>query len=90
MTHRIAQAGDTARGMRQEVKALKAEVISERTLASWVAEGRVPVVRVGGRTRRTGRQHPQRRITTPVVWWTYVAAQVLIAWGMVRLLWELG
>jgi uncharacterized membrane protein YhhN len=26
---------------------------------------------------------PQRRITAPVVWWTYVAAQVLIVWGVV-------
>jgi uncharacterized membrane protein YhhN len=29
---------------------------------------------------------PARRITVPVVWWTYVAAQVLIAWGLVRVL----
>jgi len=29
---------------------------------------------------------PARRITVPVVWWTYVAAQVLIAWGIVRVL----
>lgn len=26
---------------------------------------------------------PARRITTPVVWWTYALAQVLIAWGIV-------
>jgi uncharacterized membrane protein YhhN len=26
---------------------------------------------------------PARRITAPVVWWTYVAAQVLIVWGVV-------
>ncbi len=26
---------------------------------------------------------PQRRITGPVVWWTYVAAQVFIVWGIV-------
>jgi uncharacterized membrane protein YhhN len=29
---------------------------------------------------------PARRITVPVVWWTYVAGQVLIAWGLVRVL----
>jgi uncharacterized membrane protein YhhN len=29
---------------------------------------------------------PARRITVPVVWWTYVAAQLLIAWGLVRLM----
>ncbi|MBS0386127.1 MAG: lysoplasmalogenase [Proteobacteria bacterium] len=29
---------------------------------------------------------PARRITAPIVWWTYVAAQLLIAWGVVRLL----
>ena len=33
---------------------------------------------------------PARRITVPVVWWTYVAAQALIAWGIVRLLQEQG
>jgi len=27
---------------------------------------------------------PQRRITTPLVWWSYAAAQALIVWGMVR------
>lgn len=27
---------------------------------------------------------PARRITAPVVWWTYAAAQVLIIWGIVR------
>lgn len=26
---------------------------------------------------------PVRRITTPVVWWTYAAAQALIVWGVV-------
>jgi uncharacterized membrane protein YhhN len=26
---------------------------------------------------------PARRITTPVVWWTYAAAQALIVWGIV-------
>jgi len=26
---------------------------------------------------------PARRITAPVVWWTYAAAQVLIVWGVV-------
>lgn len=26
---------------------------------------------------------PARRVTAPVVWWTYVAAQVLIVWGIV-------
>lgn len=29
---------------------------------------------------------PARRITVPVVWWTYVAAQLLIAWGIMRVL----
>jgi len=29
---------------------------------------------------------PARKITAPVVWWTYVAAQALIIWGMLRLL----
>lgn len=29
---------------------------------------------------------PARRITTPIVWWTYAAAQLLIAWGLVRVL----
>lgn len=29
---------------------------------------------------------PARRITVPVVWWTYAAAQLLIAWGIVRVL----
>jgi uncharacterized membrane protein YhhN len=29
---------------------------------------------------------PARRITVPVVWWTYVAAQLLIAWGVLRVL----
>ncbi|MBI3437728.1 MAG: lysoplasmalogenase [Proteobacteria bacterium] len=33
---------------------------------------------------------PARRITVPVVWWTYVAAQLLIAWGIVRALQEQG
>jgi len=33
---------------------------------------------------------PARRITVPVVWWTYVAAQVLIVWGLVRVLLEEG
>jgi len=33
---------------------------------------------------------PARRITVPVVWWIYVAAQVLIAWGVVRVLQGLG
>lgn len=28
---------------------------------------------------------PARRVTAPVVWWTYAAAQVLIAWGILRL-----
>jgi uncharacterized membrane protein YhhN len=28
---------------------------------------------------------PVRRITAPVVWWTYAAAQMLIAWGVMRL-----
>jgi uncharacterized membrane protein YhhN len=28
---------------------------------------------------------PARRITVPVVWWTYAAAQLLIGWGIVRL-----
>jgi uncharacterized membrane protein YhhN len=28
---------------------------------------------------------PARRITAPVVWWTYAAAQVLIIWGVARL-----
>jgi uncharacterized membrane protein YhhN len=28
---------------------------------------------------------PVRRITAPVVWWTYAAAQVLIVWGVIRL-----
>lgn len=28
---------------------------------------------------------PVRRVTAPVVWWTYVAAQVLIIWGVVNL-----
>jgi uncharacterized membrane protein YhhN len=27
---------------------------------------------------------PARRITAPVVWWTYAAAQVLIVWGIVN------
>lgn len=32
---------------------------------------------------------PARRITVPVVWWTYVAAQVLIAWGVIEVMrWE--
>lgn len=29
---------------------------------------------------------PARRVTVPVVWWTYVAAQMLIAWGLIKLL----
>jgi len=29
---------------------------------------------------------PARRFTVPVVWWTYAAAQLLIAWGIVRVL----
>ena len=29
---------------------------------------------------------PARRITVPVVWWTYVAAQLLIAWGILAVL----
>jgi uncharacterized membrane protein YhhN len=28
---------------------------------------------------------PVRRITAPVVWWTYVAAQALIVWGVINL-----
>jgi uncharacterized membrane protein YhhN len=28
---------------------------------------------------------PARRITAPVVWWSYVAAQVLIIWGVVSI-----
>ncbi|MGD9981874.1 MAG: lysoplasmalogenase family protein [Hyphomonadaceae bacterium] len=28
---------------------------------------------------------PVRRITAPVVWWTYAAAQVLIIWGVINL-----
>jgi uncharacterized membrane protein YhhN len=28
---------------------------------------------------------PARRWTAPVVWWTYVAAQVLIVWGVLKL-----
>jgi uncharacterized membrane protein YhhN len=28
---------------------------------------------------------PARRITAPVIWWTYAAAQLLIGWGIVRL-----
>jgi uncharacterized membrane protein YhhN len=28
---------------------------------------------------------PARRITAPVVWWTYAAAQVLIVWGVLQL-----
>ena len=28
---------------------------------------------------------PARRLTAPVVWWTYAAAQVLIVWGVIRL-----
>lgn len=28
---------------------------------------------------------PARRVTGPVVWWTYAAAQVLIVWGVIRL-----
>jgi uncharacterized membrane protein YhhN len=27
---------------------------------------------------------PIRRITAPIVWWTYAGAQILIVWGMVR------
>lgn len=27
---------------------------------------------------------PARRITGPIVWWTYAAAQVLIVWGVIR------
>jgi uncharacterized membrane protein YhhN len=27
---------------------------------------------------------PARRITAPIVWWTYAAAQALIVWGIVR------
>jgi uncharacterized membrane protein YhhN len=26
-----------------------------------------------------------RRLTAPVVWWTYAAAQALIVWGVIRL-----
>ena len=26
-----------------------------------------------------------RRVTAPIVWWTYAAAQVLIVWGVIRL-----
>jgi hypothetical protein len=26
---------------------------------------------------------PVRRVTAPVVWWTYAAAQLLIVWGIV-------
>jgi uncharacterized membrane protein YhhN len=29
---------------------------------------------------------PARRFTVPVVWWTYAGAQLLIAWGIVRVL----
>ncbi|MEZ5960862.1 MAG: lysoplasmalogenase [Hyphomonadaceae bacterium] len=29
---------------------------------------------------------PVRRITAPVVWWTYVAAQILIVWGVINLI----
>jgi len=29
---------------------------------------------------------PVRRITAPVVWWTYAAAQVLIIWGVINLI----
>jgi uncharacterized membrane protein YhhN len=28
---------------------------------------------------------PARRVTAPLVWWTYAAAQVLIVWGVIRL-----
>jgi len=28
---------------------------------------------------------PVRRITAPIVWWTYVAAQALIIWGVINL-----
>lgn len=28
---------------------------------------------------------PVRRITAPIVWWTYAAAQVLIIWGVINL-----
>lgn len=28
---------------------------------------------------------PARRVTAPVVWWTYAAAQILIIWGVLRL-----
>lgn len=28
---------------------------------------------------------PARRITVPVVWWTYAAAQLLIVWGIARI-----
>jgi len=28
---------------------------------------------------------PARRLTAPVVWWTYAAAQLLIVWGLIRL-----
>jgi uncharacterized membrane protein YhhN len=28
---------------------------------------------------------PVRRITSPVIWWTYAAAQMLILWGLIRL-----
>ncbi len=29
---------------------------------------------------------PVRRITAPVVWWTYVAAQTFIIWGVINLI----
>jgi uncharacterized membrane protein YhhN len=29
---------------------------------------------------------PARRITAPVVWWTYAAAQALIVWGVINLI----
>ncbi|MFZ2030848.1 MAG: lysoplasmalogenase [Vitreimonas sp.] len=29
---------------------------------------------------------PARRVTVPIVWWTYATAQVLIVWGIVRVL----
>ena len=29
---------------------------------------------------------PVRRITAPIVWWTYAAAQVLIIWGVINLI----
>ncbi len=35
-----------------------------------------------------GPDAPARRMTAPVVWWTYVAAQLMIGWGIVVVLQE--